>query len=53
MANTFTPVIISATLTPNPAQVGGAVKISVAAVDIESVPSVMVYQSGEFQSGEV
>ena len=53
MANTFTPVIISVTLTPNPAKEGSPVKISVAATDVEAIPSAAVYQSNEFQSGEV
>lgn len=50
---TYTPVIINALLTPNPAVAGGAVLISVAAADVESIPSPAVYVSGEFYSGEV
>lgn len=53
MANTFTPVIVSVTLTPNPAEAGKPVRVSIAAADVEAVPTVAVYQSGEFQSGEV
>lgn len=52
MASTFIPVIISAVLTPNPAQAGGAVLISVAAADIEAIPMAVDIRSGEFQSGE-
>lgn len=53
MASTFIPVIISAILTPNPAQAGASVLISVAATDVEAIPSVVDYRSGEFQAGEV
>lgn len=53
MTSTFIPVIISALLTPNPAQVGAPVLLSVAAADVEAVPSVADYRSGEFVSGEV
>lgn len=49
---TFTPVIINAILTPNPAQARGTVLVSVAAADIEAMPSVVDIRSGEFQSGE-
>lgn len=49
----YTPVIISAILSPNPAVVGEAVLISIAATDVEAVPSTAVYLSGEFVSGEV
>ena len=53
MNSTFTPVIISALLTPNPAQVGSPVLISVAATDVEAIPSTVDYRSGELVSGEV
>lgn len=53
MASTFTPVILSATLTPNPAKVGQTVLLSVAVQDVESTPSVQVYLCGEFYCGEV
>lgn len=50
---TYIPVIIGAYLSPNPAQAGAQVLISVAAADIACVPSVAVYTSGEWTSGEV
>lgn len=53
MGSTFVPVIISAFLSPNPAFVGQEVLISVAAADVECVPSVQVVTAGEFTSGEV
>lgn len=53
MASTFVPVIIGAYLTPNPAQVGQGVLISVAAIDVECVPSTQVITAGEFTAGEV
>lgn len=49
-ATTFIPVIISAVLTPNPAQAGGKVLISVAAADIEAVPTPMEWISGVWGS---
>lgn len=52
MANTYIPVIVSAVLSPNPAQAGAAVLISVSATDVVAVPSVIDVRSGEFQSGE-
>lgn len=53
MASTFIPVIINALLSPNPAQTGVPVLISIAATDVEAVPSVVDLRSGEFQAGEV
>lgn len=53
MESTFYPVIISVILTPNPAAAGEPVLISVAAADIEAIPSTQVYYSNEFVSGEV
>lgn len=53
MANTFTPVIVSALLTPNPVLAGRRVLISVAATDVEAIPQTVVYVSGEFVSGEI
>lgn len=53
MATTYVPVIINALLSPNPAKVGQPVLISVAAIDVECVPSTQVITSGEFTSGEV
>lgn len=51
--STFIPVIIGAYITPNPAQAGQEVLISVAATAVECVPSVQVITSGEFTAGEV
>ena len=53
MANTFTPVIISAILTPNPAQAGKKFLISVAAADVEAIPQTAEYVCGEFVCGEI
>lgn len=53
MSSTYTPVISSAILTPNPAVAGASVIIYVSAADIEAIPSVADYRSGEFVSGEV
>lgn len=53
MATTYVPVIVGAMLSPNPAKVGEKVLISVAAIDVECVPSVQVITAGEFTSGEV
>lgn len=51
--STYIPVIIGAYLSPNPAQAGEEVLISVAAIAVECVPSVQVVTAGEFTSGEV
>lgn len=53
MATTYIPVIVGAILTPNPAKVGEEVLISVAAIDVECVPSTQVITAGEFTAGEV
>lgn len=53
MNSSFTPVISAAVLTPNPADAGASVIIYVSATDIEAIPSVADYRSGEFQAGEV
>lgn len=49
----FSPVIIGAVLTPNPAVAGQPVMISVAAEDMVYVPTAAVWPSGQFGSGEV
>lgn len=49
----YTPVISSVVLTPKYAVTGGTVIISVNAEDIEAIPMTVVYQSGEFISGEI
>lgn len=51
--STFVPVIIGAYISPNPAQTGQSVLISVAAIDVECVPSTQVVTAGEFSAGEV
>lgn len=53
MAEIWTPVIISASISPNPALVGQSVLLSVAATDVQSVEQQQVLISGEFVSGEV
>lgn len=53
MGTTYVPVIIGAFLTPNPAEAGKAVTVSVAALDVACVPSAQVVTAGEFSSGEV
>lgn len=50
---TYTPVIINAIISPNPSVVGQKVMISIAATDVEAIPSAIDVRSGEFQSGEV
>ena len=52
MASTYIPVIVSAMLSPNPAQAGQPVLISVAAIDVECVPSAQVLTAGELTAGE-
>ena len=52
MASTYIPVIVSALLSPNPAQAGQTVLISVAAIDVECVPRAQVLTSGAFTAGE-
>lgn len=49
----WTPLIISATLTPNPAQAGEPVLLQVAAIDVQVVEQTEVRASGEFRAGEV
>lgn len=53
MATTYVPVILSALLTPNPAQAGMGVLVSIAAEDVACVPYTQVITAGEFTSGEV
>lgn len=52
-ASTYIPAIISAFFTPNPAEAGREVLLSVQAVDIECVPYAQVVTAGEFSAGEV
>lgn len=56
MANfdpTYIPIIISAVLTPNPATIGQAVLISVAAADLEVIPREDIWYAAEVTAGEV
>lgn len=53
MSNEWEPLIISAKLTPNPAVVGTAVLLQVAAIDVQTIEQVEARQSGEFQAGVV
>lgn len=53
MESSFVPVIISTFISPNPAQAESQVLVSVAAIDVECVPSVQVITAGEFTVGEV
>lgn len=50
---TYTPAILDVTVTPNPASVGGTVKIMVSAIDVASTPAIHVWYCGEIYSGEV
>lgn len=50
---TYVPVVIGAVLTPNPAEAGKSVLISVAAEDIACVPSTAVWPCGLFPSGVI
>lgn len=52
MATTYAPVIIGAALAPNPARAGEPVLVSIAAMDVECVPSTQVITAGEFAAGE-
>lgn len=49
---TYVPVILGATLTPNPSQVGEPVLVSVNAAEIVCVPSPMVWTAGELTAGQ-
>lgn len=51
--STFIPVIVNVLLSPNPAQAGQGVLVSVAAIDVECVPRAEAFTSGEFTAGEV
>lgn len=53
MATTYIPVIVSVLLSPNPAQAGGTVHVSVSAIEVACVPRTMDYTSGMWTSGEV
>lgn len=50
---TLIPVIISAVLTPNPAQANSTVHVSIAAAELEAVAQTETRLCGEFYSGEV
>ena len=51
--STLTPVIISAMLTPNPAETGQTLHISIAAVEAQAVAQTEVRLCGEWYCGEV
>lgn len=51
--STTTLVITSAAFFPNPVAAGSATKLSVAVLEIISVPETQVITAGEFTSGEV
>lgn len=53
MAESWTPVVVSAQITPQPAVVGQSVLLSVAVTDVQSVERQEVYVAGEWTSGEV
>lgn len=53
MATTYTPVIISVTLSPNPGKAGQPVRVSIAASDVQAIPANADYYSNEFYAGEV
>lgn len=53
MATTYVPAIIRAVLSPNPAQAGQSVLVSISAIDVACVPSTQVITAGEFTAGEV
>ena len=52
MATTYVPVILGATLSPNPSQVGEPVLISINAADIACVPSTFLWTAGELSAGQ-
>ena len=45
------PIIISATLTPNPALVGQPVRISIAAAELETNPTAFAWPCGQVSCG--
>lgn len=53
MANEWSPLIITAVMTPNPVTVGELVLLQAAVIDVQSVEQTEVRVSGEFRSGEV
>lgn len=50
---TYTPAITSVSVSPNPASVGGSVKIAVSVIDVAITPSTFVWYCGEIGCGEV
>lgn len=53
MAEEWSPLIITAAFTPNPANVGDSVLLQVVAIDAQTVEQEEARMSGEFNSGEV
>ena len=50
---TATPVIVSASLTPNPAKVGETVLLQILAIDVQSIAQEESHVSNEFYAAEV
>lgn len=53
MAEEWSPIVISATLTPAAANVGDSVLLQVIVLDAQTIEQEEIRVSGEFQSGEV
>lgn len=53
MASEWSPLIISAAFTPNPAIAGGDVLLQVVVIDVQSIEQEELRMAGEFMSGEV
>lgn len=50
---TYTPVIISAVLTPNPVEAGQTIHVSIAAVEAQAIAQPEIWYCGETYCGEV
>lgn len=53
MAEEWSPIVISATLTPVTANVGDSVLLQVIVLDVQTIEQEEIRVSGESQSGEV
>lgn len=53
MADEWSPLIVTAAFTPNPANVGDSVLLQVVVIDVQTIEQEETRLSGEFQSGEV
>lgn len=49
----WSPLIISAAITPNPVTVGAAVLLQAAVIDVQSIEQTEARACGEFCAGEV